>query len=237
MNNLQKLLFAFLISPLLSIKGEIDIQPEQHMSQRGSARSHSDDVVFRHIGEHQLVEGKELKTIEMLGKEWSVSLEFKRSLATYTNIPKQASIIQLSTSPGHDDLQTKTTANGNFISIMTEADQYMIFSSALTDSNGEEIDWIKGKGKVNLTEVDKWTRITISQKRVQKVMDNCVKYRQRITIDGEKIFQRRNTVPQALKNVRVYASSNKFPAQPGSIKNFVIRNGFTGDFFLQLLQK
>ena len=65
MNNLQKLLFAFLISPLLSIKGEIDIQPEQHMSQRGSARSHSDDVVFRHIGEHQLVEGKELKTIEM----------------------------------------------------------------------------------------------------------------------------------------------------------------------------
>ena len=235
MNNLQKLLFAFLISPLLSIKGEIDIQSEQHISQRGSARSRSDNVVFRRSSEHQLVKGNELAPIAMLGKEWSVSLEFKRSLATYTNQANQANIIQLSTSLGHDDWQTKTTANGNFISIMTKANQYLVFSSALTDSNGEEIDWIKGKGKVNLTQVNRWTRITISQKRVQKVMegmDNCVKYRQRITMDGEKIFQRRNTVPKALKNVRVYASSNDFPAQPGSIKNFVVRNGFTGDFFI-----
>ena len=148
MNILQKLLFAFLISPLLSIKGEIDIQPEQHMSQRGSARSHSDNAVFRDSSEHRLVKGRKLATIAMLGKEWSVSLEFKRSLATYTNQANQANIIQLSTSPGHDDLQTKTTANGNFVSIMTKADQYMIFSSALTDSKGEEIDWIKGKGRL-----------------------------------------------------------------------------------------
>ena len=172
----------------------------------------------------------------MLGKEWSVSLEFKRSLATYTNQANQANIIQLSTSPGHDDLQSKTTANGNFISIMTK-DQYMVFSSALSDSKGVEIDWIKGKGRVNLTEVGKWTRITISQKRVQRATDSCVKYRQRITMDRRKIFQRRNTVPQALKDVRVYASSDDFPAQPGSIKNFVISNGFTGDFFIQLLQE
>ena len=86
----------------------------------------------------------------------------------------------------------------------------------------------------NGTQVGEWTSIVISQQKVKPMDEVCVSYLQRITIDGRREFQKRNTAPEEFTDVKVFASNPDFPAQPGFIRNFVIQDGNTGDNVLFL---
>jgi len=108
---------------------------------------------------------------------------------------------------------------------MTRPDQDLRFSLALTDQNSVKRNW---NSNFNGTQVDKWTNIIISQQKVQKDEEDCEKYVQTITIDGNQVFKRRNTAAREFAPVNVFASSHNFPVQPGVIRNFVIQDGNTG---------
>ena len=169
-----------------------------------------------------LKRGQKLTTLPKLGKEWSVSLDFK---PTESQLTEQANIIDLSIF-GSQDLEERITYGGRIVSIMTRPDQDLRFSLALTDQNGVEKNW---NSNFNGIQVDRWTSISISQQKVQKDEEDCEKYVQTITIDGNQVFRRRNTAAKEFRPVNVFASSHNFPAQPGFIRNFVIQDGRTGD--------
>ena len=166
-----------------------------------------------------------MTTLRKLGKEWSVSLEFRPIQSS--QLTEQANIIHISILGGPK--KRMIAYGGRIISIMTKPDLH--FSSALTGQKGVEMNW---NNNFNGTQVGRWTSIVISQQMVQNDEIECVKYRQRITIDGRREFQKRNTAPEEFTDVKVFASNPDFPAQPGFIRNFVIQDGNTGDNVLFL---
>ena len=200
---------------------------DQDVSARRPCPITIDNVVFCQPREHHLQRGQKLTTLSKLGKEWSVSFDFK---PIESQLTEQANIIHL-TILGGQDSEERITYGRRIVSIMTRPDQDLHFSMALTDQNGVERNW---NSNFNGTQVDKWTNITISQQKVRKDEEECEKYVQTITIDGNQVFRRRNTGPEEFRPVNVFASSHNFPAQPGFIRNFVIQDGNTGDSVLSL---
>ena len=202
---------------------------DQDVSDRLPCPVQSDNVVYCLPKEHHLKRGQKLTTLSKLGKEWSVSFDFK---PTDSQLTEQANIIHLS-SLGGQDSEERITYGGRIVSIMTRPDQDLRFSLALTDQNGAEKNW---NSKFNGTQVNKWTNINILQQKVQKEEEECEKYVQTITIDGNQlqVFRRRNTASKEFAPVNVFASSHNFLAQPGFIRNLVIQDGNTGDTVLSL---
>ena len=216
--------FTFLVSSSLfvCIHSQADVQPDQNVSPRVPCPVTSDSLVFCEPNEHHLEHGTMLPaTLPKLGKEWNVSLEFKP--IDSTRLTEQANIIHISILGG--PVGRMTTYGGRIVSIMTKPNQDLHFSSALTGQDGVEKNW---NNNFSGTQVGEWTSIIISQQKVQNFEEDCVKYRQWITINGTRKFKQRNTAPQEFTDVKVFSSNPNFPAQPGFIRNFVIQDN-TGD--------
>ena len=67
-----------------------------------------------------------------------------------------------------------------------------------------------------------WTPIEIAQTLEQG------KYMYRIVVGGEEVHAVENTEPKEFQDVKVYASGPWHEAQPGSIRNLVIRSKYQG---------
>ena len=158
--------------------------------------------------EHRLKRGTILATLPKLGKEWTLSLEFKPSDHTHNTTARVANIIQLSES-------TKSRLsfeNTGIVSIWTHRVHDFHFSTAVDVGESWSTNF-------NGTQIGQWTTISISQQQVER--EKCIKYRQFIRIDGKEISRRVNKAPQDYQQVDVFAS-NLRRSQPGVIKNFTI---------------
>ena len=71
--------------------------------------------------------------------------------------------------------------------------------------------------------VGEWTSIHISQTLEEG------KYIYRITIGGEEVHAVENSEPEEFSDVKVYASDPWHNAQPGSIRNLVIKSRYQGE--------
>ena len=158
------------------------------------------------LGEHTLKRETLVATLPKLGKEWTLSLEFKP--LNHTRHTRVANIIQL-----RESTTTRISPeHAGIISIWTHPNHDLHFSSAENVNKS----WSKN---YNGTQVGQWVKIRIAQERVEK--EECLKYRQTIRIDGKEIFRRINKSPQDSQKVKVYASNSR-RTQPGVIKNFLI---------------
>ena len=167
------------------------------------------------LGEHTLKRGTLLATLPKLGKECTLSFEFKP--LNHTPDTRVANIIQL-----RESITTRISPeHAGIVSIWTHPDHDLHFSSE------ENVNKSRSKN-YNGTQIDQWITIRIKQERVTG--GKCLKYRQFIRIDGKDIFRRINKSQQDFQQVKVYASNSR-RAQPGVIKNFLILDtGYVSQF-------
>ena len=60
--------------------------------------------------------------------------------------------------------------------------------------------------------------------RLTQILDTRGKYIYRVTVNGKQIVEKENTKPVEFHNVKVYVGDPWYPAQPGNIKDVIIKN-------------
>jgi len=221
-NSAAMLSFGGVVISLLfaSIESESNLKLNQNVHTRALVQRCPVKSVFCDIQEQKLEQGKKLATLSKLGKEWSVSLEFKPAQALAQST-ERANIIHIAV--GGEE--RREVFGKLLLSIVTKPDSDLQFSTSLTDENDAIINWIN---PYNGTEVGKWASIAVSQQKVLKTGKNCTITVQKITIDGRVEFKTRNMAPEKSALVNVFASRPNMPVQSGVIKNFVVQDGSIG---------
>ena len=227
MNILTFLVFSFLF---VSIHSQDNVQRCRGSSVKGrcSGQSnngticqikdeHGDNPTMTCDGEHKLKQGTLLKNFPKLGKEWTLSLEFKpteKPDLTKSNIIKLGDSI-----PKRIGLK-----DAGIFSIWSLQGQNLNFFGTHGDKK-----WSK---KYNgTTQVGSWTKISFSQQSQKAQKKNCLKYQQVIKVNGEEISSRINKAPRKFEQVEVYASASSWKSQPGVIRNFELKKGHTGPIY------
>ena len=152
-------------------------------------------------GELELTENNLLTTLPTLGKEWEISFQFKPS--NYDN------------SGWTNLLHLTIGGDGQIIGDQTPA---IFFDTGMdvTTSIGANPNQV-----INISPpptVGKWSTLTLTQLKFGASTTFSV------TIDGVALFSPvENPTPQEFSSVKVFASDNFYPAQPGFMKNLVIK--------------
>ena len=175
-----------------------------------------DSVVFCAPDEHHLEKRTLVTTLKKLGKEWSVSLEFKPKHFSHSSTKNIIHLTTNSLDSSQNDIY------GRIAALWIEPNNTLIFSSSLVNSSGHKIISIQ-KVHSGSFQVDQWSSIKMSQQ-----LENNT-HRQKVTIDGREEVEIMNFGAQEFSQVNVFASNPWQPPQPGLIRNFVIIDGSTGN--------
>ena len=175
------------------------------------------NVMFCAPQEVTLKKDNMLTTLPMLGKEWSLSFEFKPStlISGLGAYPRQKNpyknIIHLTT---NSKSSTKNaTNNGRILAIeFNPNNRTLSFSSSFGVSKG----FYTQNLVANSLKVEKWSKIKFSQKI------EGGKYQQTSTIDGNRVVVRTSARALEFTSVHVFASNPWRDAQPGKIRNLVV---------------
>ena len=142
-----------------------------------------------------------LTTLPTLGKEWSVSIDYKSE----DNRPGDwTSVFRMTTGENKKDY-------GSRIAFIHPDAQGKIFICSPIDGM-----WNHHKNFPSLT-IGQWTNIEMSQ----RLHEN--KHMYTIKIGGLKVFEMENQQPQEFSNVKDFASDPWYIAQPGEIRNLTIK--------------
>ena len=153
-----------------------------------------------------------LTTLPMLGKEWSLSFEFKPStFISFQGAYPYKNIIHLTT---YSKSSTKNaTSNGRILAIeFIPNNRTLAFSSSFGVSKG----FYTQNLVANCLKVEKWSKMKFSQKI------EGGKYQQTSTIDGNRVVVRISARAHEFTSVHVFASNPWRDAMPGKIRNLVV---------------
>ena len=163
-------------------------------------------------GEHSLKRNSLLTTLPTLTKEWRISFEFKPK--SY-KVNGQAQILQLTIGGEKTNIGNRTPAL--WITKKKNGVPRVVIASTLN-----------GKASVSKVfnelppAIDEWTNFEISQER--KGSD----YIFSLVMKDKTLWSAKNTKPQEFSDVKVFASSNWYVAQPGYIRRLMIENKIQG---------
>ena len=162
--------------------------------------------LFNVIGEIEIKRNQIIKTLKILPKEYEVSFEVKptsKTNATYSNV------IHLTVGGNNAAYGDRTPAVWIYFS-------NFFFSSAL---NGSTSGNFQSNVVMNLLE---WTKIKISQLLMKE------NYVFTIWVADNIIYNVINFQAREFQNVMVYIGDPWYVAQPGYIRNLVIKNAYIG---------
>ena len=155
-------------------------------------------------------------TIPTLGKEWRVSLDFKPTDYSYTG---HASLLHLTLGANSG------TYGDRYPAVLFHPSEGICIASAVNDDH----DYFQ-TSLLDRPKIGEWTSLDIAQEQ-----EEGGKFVFRIVIGGKEISSVENTNPVEMKDVKVYASDPWHPAQPGSIKAWLIQTKLGQFCFLLLL--
>ena len=160
-------------------------------------------------GEHLLKRNTLLTTLPTLTEEWKIAFEIKPKSYNYRGY---AQIVQLTIGGKTGNVGDRTPA----LWIHNTRGVYIT-----TTLNGKP-----SVGKAFRTKkppLNKWTPVEISQAKQGS------KYFFSLVMKGETLWSVENTKPKQFSDVHVYASSDWYAAQAGSIRGFKIENMLPGE--------
>ena len=159
--------------------------------------------------EHLLERNTLLTTLPTLTKEWRVSFEFKPNSYNQRGL---AQILQMTIGDKSGNIGDQTPA------LMIHKTKGVYISTTL-DGKASVGKYFKTKKPP----INKWTSVEISQAKKRS------NYIFSLVIKGETLWSVENTKPVQFSNVYVYASSEWYDAQAGSIRNFQTENMSPGE--------
>ena len=166
------------------------------------------NVTFCAPQEVTLKKDNMLTTLPMLGKEWSLSFEFKPStFISFQGAYPYKNIIHLTT----NSKSSTKKATINAIEFIPD-NRTLAFSSSFGVSKG----FYTQNLVANCLKVEKWSKMKFSQKI------EGGKYQQTSTIDGNRVVVRTSARAHEFTSVHVFASNPWRDAMPGKIRNLVV---------------
>ena len=163
--------------------------------------------------QHLIQKNTLLANLTKLTKEWRVSFEFK---PTNYNTKGYAQILHMTTGGKSGNVGDRTPA----LMIHKTKGVYIV-----TTLNGEpSVEHFSKKKPAR----NKWSAVDISQ------IKKGSKYTFSLTLNNKKLWARENNKPEEFEDVKVYASSNWYAAQPGYIRKLRIENMIPGKNTVQI---
>ena len=165
------------------------------------------ETAYEHQAEHKIQKNTLLVKLTKLTKEWRVSFEFK---PTNYNFQGYAQILHMTTGGKGGKVGDRTPA----LMIHKTKGVYIV-----TTLNGKpSVGYFSKKKPAR----NKWSAVEISQ------IKKGSKYTFSVTLNNKKLWARENNKPEEFEDVKVYASSNWYAAQPGYVRKLRIENMIPG---------
>ena len=170
------------------------------------------ETAFSLPTEHQLKRGSLLTTLPTLAKEWKVSFELRASSYQYKSY---AQILQMTIGGKSGNIGDRTPA----LWIHKTRGVYLTTTLGSKSNVGKFF-------KTKKPPINEWTSVEISQTRKGS------KYIFSFTLKGETLWTVENSDPREFSSVKVFASSDWYVAQAGSIRGFKIENMMPGEYLI-----
>ena len=157
-----------------------------------------------------------LTTLPILTKEWNVSFEFNPQSYNYKGY---AQILQMTIGGKSGNIGDRTPA------LWIHKTRGVYISTTLNGKPSVGKSFPTKKPSIN-----EWTTVEISQSKMGS------KYMFSLVVKGETLWIVENSSPKEFSDVHVYASSDWYVAQAGSIRGLQIANMMPGrsNFFCQI---
>ena len=111
-----------------------------------------------------------------------------------------------------EDESTQTYGNRNPAVFFKNANGILISSAVNGNANFHQ------SFMAETPEIGKWTEIAVGQEKIGET------YVYMIKIGGKEVFSVENIQAEEFRDVKVFASSPHYPAQPGSIRALIVRS-------------